>query len=298
MAYHCLVQHRSLRLGRVLALLVGWSACACSAVNEPSDAGPAPPDASALAVVPNRCDGPAPPISDCVTGDAWAECGGTGTEPRFACEASGGLSGYCLWFANGCVAEGFIGTDCPAADLCCIEAPRGSSPYPAELSSSLLFAIGSTTVGWGLEPWDRTRAANVGVILAATSTDARPFVACTAGRYAGPCASDPSEPGLRFSRGLNHGVLRARVVDIHYPIQLHRLSLEIMRADDGTLTSRACRVAMTDAFDGTCHVGPSVCATSGTVTLPSFPETDEEAASIPIDVDAVMADGSTMMLRL
>lgn len=292
------MQHRLRGLARVLAVIAALSTSACNVAGEASDSAPAPSDASMLPVVPNRCDGPAPPIIECVTGAAWAECGGTGTEPRFACEESGGPNGYCLWFANGCVAEGFIGTDCPASDVCCIDLPRGSGAFPAELSSSLLFAIGNTTAGWGTEPWDRTRAANLGVLLAATSTDARPFVSCNTERYAGPCASDPGEPGLRFGRGLNHGVLEATVIDIHYAIRLHRLSLEIMRDDDGALTWRACVVAMTDSVDGSCRAGRPVCATSGTVTLPSFPETDDEAASIPIDVDAVMDDGSTMVLRL
>jgi hypothetical protein len=41
-----------------------------------------------------------------------------------------------------------------------------------------------------------------------------------------------------------------------------------------------------------------MCATSGTLTMPSFPTTGEEADAVPIDVTATFADGSPIGLRL
>lgn len=65
------------------------------------------------------CAAPAPPISECTSGRYHADCGGDG-EPALGCDV---ITGECRWFLGGQVAQGYVATDCPSDNLCCI--PRG-----------------------------------------------------------------------------------------------------------------------------------------------------------------------------
>lgn len=239
----------------------------------------------------DACGGPRPSIESCTLGAAWAECNGAGGEPRFACSGGG-----CFWFAGGCLASGYVESPRPPDDLCCV-------PTTGPIAGRGWTGVGSTmgvatlTVGWGTQPWDRARDATLDVHVGATSDGARPHVECTSSAaFAGVCTS--GEPIL----GRLDGVAGAWVVRLHdnrYAIASTEVFVEIIPGVDTTPTARVCIVPTTDYAEAWCQTaGGRACAVSGTVTIPSFPTTAAEAGELAIDVDAIMPDGTPMVLRL
>jgi hypothetical protein len=94
-----------------------------------------------------------PPLSECFRGAAFAECGGSG-EPTLYCDPAGL---HCMWFEGACAAIEFpVPGQCPTADQCVHE-----------------------YVGYGGEPWDRTRAMVVPVSIGAVDDLVRdPTIHC------------------------------------------------------------------------------------------------------------------------
>ena len=100
--------------------------------------------------------------------------------------------------------------------------------------------------------------------------------------------------------GSVHGAWVVRLRDNRYAIASTELFIEVIPRGDGTWTARACIVPTTD-LSGPDQCQPQrgqACAARGTITIPSFPTSDGESRMLPFDVDAVMPDGSPMVLRL
>lgn len=248
------------------------------------------PDATrmTLELGPERdpCGGPPPPLDECVRGHAWAECGAMlGDGPRLGCHAAA-----CLWFAGGCIAEGFLPSLCTASDVCCIDdypcADRGGSSFqgPAQLLE-----------GWGDEPWDRARERTVDVTVAPLAADTRHITCAPADPTAdrGPCRGMPGVQRISSGDALT---LIARPSDV--AILFWMLSVEVVRDPDGSLGARVCRVATTDVASARCIDREPPCATSGTLTIDAFPGSAAEAATTGVTLSATFADGMTIDARL
>lgn len=239
-------------------------------------------------VTDDPCGGTATAFDDCVHGAAWAECGDAGGEPTFAC----GLYG-CFWFA-GCVADGYVASACPSDDVCCETTANGRGWVGVGNPS----AVATLTVGWGLEPWDRDRDASLVVTTGAPSSGARPAIACTQSTsFRGVCTATIDYVGRLDS--VDDGVWVVRLHDNSTAIAGTEVVLEIIPETGAATHARVCITPTTDFAEASCQTaGGRVCATSGTVTIASLPSTTADASSLGIDVDATMADGSSMMLRL
>ena len=269
------------------------SATDAFAVPAPSDATVScmPMSATQPDAAIDACGGARPAFDSCVHGATWAECGGVSGEPRFAC------NGDCYWFANGCVAAGFVESPCPADCLCCVA--TGGSRGGTGVGTVNGLGVATLTAGWGTAPWDRTRDASLDVHVGTPSTGARPSVACTStADFPGVCTT-PGQPML-VRLGSVHGVWVVRLRDNRYAIASTELFIEVITGRGGNSTARVCIVPTTDVA-GPDQCQPQrgqACAVRGTITIPSFPTSDDESRTLPIDVDAVMPDGSLMMLRL
>ncbi len=240
-------------------------------------------------VADDPCDGARPSITECAYGAAWAECGGTAGEPAFACyEAGGG----CLWFANGCVAQGYTASTCPADGLCCVE----NFPYPSS-STAIYRSIGLAMQlsEWGTLPWDRARERSIDVTLAALPP-ATPTVSCTGVVNAtmGPCDAEANS-GRRYVQG---EVFTARVRPSTIAIGFWTLSIEVTRDADATLHAQVCRLQSTDYTPLHCVDSEPACAVSGTLELDAFPTDYDTAATTRLHLSATFADGATIDAQL
>ena len=232
----------------------------------------------------------APDIATCVRGAAWADCCGSSGAPRFACQGGGD----CLWFAHGCVAAGYVESACPSDNLCCV-AEGGGRTSPG-IAGADAFAF---TLGWGTGAWDAGRS-TIPVVLGATSSAPRPFVQCSSIGSSGVGVCSPGAPQLVRLPSL-HGALVLRLHDGRYAFHETEISVELIPNGAGAWVGRVCSVPTTDVS------GPSSCATSapgqacavsGTITIGGFPSSEAAARTTPIDVEALMPDGSPMLLRL
>jgi hypothetical protein len=92
-------------------------------------AGCAPADPLEVA-----CGGAQPALEDCGSlGVYSADCGGEGSSV-FACTPE---LGTCRWFAGGCVAEGYVASDCPSSDPCCHATADGPWPFADGMTEAL-----------------------------------------------------------------------------------------------------------------------------------------------------------------
>jgi hypothetical protein len=234
------------------------------------------------------CGGARPALAECESGLVWSDCGGSGADPRFACHGSD-----CRWFANGCVAEGFEASSCPASDLCC----HAGSPYEgAPTGSERDLGVSSTTLGWGVEPWDAARERNLSVVVGPTSSATRPALTCAEASSlleGSACQVAPSE--------IHAGFLQQEGVTIAYVGRGpgyggHTIMVEITHDQAGTPRARVCSVPFQDASRGICEAGeqPRGCATSGSVTIEAL----VFDATTQLDLSATFADGSTIELRI
>src|SRR5262245_22027747 len=107
-------------------------------------------------IVGSGCTGTAPPgdpggsgcptarpatIEECAAGLSYADCGGMGPAPVFACKDR-----ECLWFEGACAPEDWHASECPSTDVCCLE----GAPLPSGLADPL--AVPMTTNEWGIDP--------------------------------------------------------------------------------------------------------------------------------------------------
>lgn len=249
--------------------------------------------AGCTASVPeDACDGARLAIDDCTSGALWAECGGSATEPVFACRR---VDGRCYWFEGGCAAADFEPSPCPADDLCCIGSPFGypfddSWRHPDAPSTHVYDAL----KGWGVSPWDRARDRNVDVVIAPLAPAAA-SLECSGSALGAPCGDSGSD--LRVFR-TQHGVFTLQVVTTRGSLGGWSLSVEVIRDEDATLHARVCGIPFTDSVTFSCGpLGPN-CATSGTLELAAFPEDDAAAATARVHLVATLADGTTLEAQL
>ena len=234
------------------------------------------------------CEGSPPDIASCERGAAWADCGGLG-EPRFACIPDGAS---CFWFVGGCVAEGYVASRCEAEDICCIgDYPYGSSWREFSLEDAPVFDFLN---GWGTEPWDAVRAADLEVSIAALPAAER-AITCTGDIPGGPCGE--SELGVFATYG---GAIVTRVISTRASSGGWTLVVEVIRdpvAD--AWVARACRVPFTDGITYACSTTREpTCATSGTVELAVEPSDAVDPATLRMRVAASFDDGTAIDLEL
>lgn len=236
------------------------------------------------------CPGSRPVFADCVSGPTWAECGGTGASPLFACSETGG----CLWFTGGCVPQRWLASACPEEDACCIE---GSPFTPATTSAA---AVGFFTHEWGSRGWDRDRERAVEVFI--TPVDAaEPSIACT-GALEGDRRCQVASRGLELVSGEGESYW-AIVRTTSAAILFWQLVIEVTRDDDGSLHARVCQTQTTDFGGERCSAGAGGgphCAVSGTLLLDAIPSESRGApdATTRMDLSVTFADGSTLAMRL
>lgn len=234
------------------------------------------------------CGGPRPTLGECESGVVWSDCGGTASDPRFACRGAD-----CRWFVHGCVADGFDVSPCPASDLCC----RAGAPFEGPPTGTERdFGVSATTLAWGTEPWDAARERNLAVVVGPTSAGTRPMVTCAQASSlldASACQAAPSDVHSGFAS--QPGVTIVSVSPAP-GFGGHSITIEITRDDAGTPRARVCSVPFQDSANGLCQAGPLArgCATSGTVTIQAL----VFDATTQLDVSATFADGSTVELRL
>jgi hypothetical protein len=204
----------------------------------------------------SQCPGSVrPSLSECVAGSTYAECEGSG-EPRFACSAH-----RCLWFSNGCIAEGFVPSECPPSDPCCVAAPGGhwisqAWPFSTDQSSGAIesvVALGRRIYG----------AEAPGVVLQVDPehAPAEPGITCDDGVTLEVCRGLTQAPVM--SAGAHVLGMRLFAGSEHF----EALQIELVPQDEGTLLGRAFVVFVPD--------------------LPPSSVTCEAAYGRPIDVDLI-----------
>lgn len=236
------------------------------------------------------CDGSPRAIEDCSGGPAWADCGGTGSEPRFACRDFD-----CRWFANDCVASGFRASACPSSDLCCVVGSGSRSPFAGDPSTDVLYGVPGFTLGWGTEPWDRTRDAVLELVIAPTSSAARPAIDCSEGSelLSSSVCQHAADPLQSFVRRTGDVAIASLSVPGLGGFAGHAIVAELFF--DAPLRARVCAVPYADGLPYGCDTMPAArgCAVEGAVTVDTLSLDDGGR----IDLHAVFEDGSVVDMR-
>ncbi|MFW5920798.1 MAG: hypothetical protein ACOCUS_03070 [Polyangiales bacterium] len=208
--------------------------------------------------------GNGPPLQECFRGRWFADCGGSGVA-RLGCDDE-----QCLWFTGGRVAAGYEPSSCPPEDIRC----HDGHPYSAEEDGRLPYRtpVCETLVGFGTEPWDRTRHADLVVETEDVTATDEPTVTCSeAPPTDNPCVAERVDlaPTSRdtWSAELTVSALQGWF-----------LWLEVIPLEDGRLAARLCRTGVTDL--GTClRSGLIDCAVSGRVRLEAAPPLEPTATA-------------------
>ena len=157
------------RAAMAILLACGLTSCAQRDVNSSTVDAELPPQSKDAAVQADlggvdvdqvgACSG-APPLTECVVGAVFADCGGQG-QPGASCkplDPARPNDARCRWFTGGCPADGYT--------IPC-EAPGGPE-----------CPIGRATDGWGSTPWDRDRGFALDVIFDSTINAEAASLAC------------------------------------------------------------------------------------------------------------------------
>lgn len=218
-----------------VAMLLGLAGCAATA--SPSDA------AMVDAAIDPACGGARPTLDACTRGVFDADCGGTGS-PVLACSDT---SARCMWFAHGCVAQGFVASDCAAGNICCHGsgadawafasdwAPSGTAVYAAQTVEDVRLLGGAVVTRTTPAPITVTIDPSVTAPTAASIT-------CDPALTWNVCSDSTNV----FASALvpNGGtVIRAQSISV-VPFQL---TLELVQPTPGTYAARAFLVQLQDA---------------------------------------------------
>jgi hypothetical protein len=135
----------------------------------------------------------------------------------------------------------------------------------------------------------------VSVVIAPVSSDPRPAIHCSAPSAHLGILCQPSTPPRLLARAAHgSGTVTGQLWSFD-ELYGHRITVDDARAADGSLSARVCRAPWTDVAPTWCPaLTTEVCASSGTVTLAAFPDTDGD-----VSLDAhVVLDDVTLDLRM
>ena len=250
--------------------------------------GPAAPDAVEIEKFDDGCDHPTA-LDECFVGDFFAECGGGGA-PRLGCTDSD-----CLWFTGGCVATGFLPSDCPADHVCCAD----RWPYPVGEFESPIGHQGDhqlylQLLGFGLSPWDRGTELTLTGRVDPSVASQPDHMTCTglAPDPTGPCGAEPSSlalPTLRDTLTIISVLEDSQVLGGWY------LWLEVIPTDGGTLSARACMFPFIDYWVTACpDYGAPRCADAGDVRLSRWPSSQADLPGLAVGTTLVFPGGMTV----
>jgi len=221
------------------------------------------------------CPGARPSIADCYSGLFFAECGGDDTQ-RFACRTD---DSTCKWF-QGCVAAGYVASNCPSQDLCCIY----QWPFKDEFDEGVLF---SALHGYGTAAWDRSRAMRITVAFDPAISAGDLVVTCSGSipTEESPCAG-PEPYSVRLLDtlivGIGHVDLQPGWV----------LWAEVDLEATPVAMGRVCKAPATDLQVRMCRSGTDVeCAESGSVRLNRAPSSPADLPGLVVMIDVLFADG-------
>lgn len=224
---------------------------------------------------PPACPGAVPTIADCTIGYFSADCGGT-AEPRLACSGSD-----CRWFSGGCVADGYVESDCPSENVCC----ESSWPFEDSEESTSLF---SDFYALGRKPWTTSSHMNVSVTL-------DPLLASE------PVGLNCDGPELNLGASPCNGETVSVVYDVNESIIVSGYNIGIsgwypfIEIAPQTAKARICAFAFTDVVDSTCpNREEAVCAETGSLTVNKLPATQADASGLVLDFDVTFANGMNM----
>jgi hypothetical protein len=258
---------------KVLLAVVLLAAC-------DDDDDPAVVDAGLDAAPLTSCPGEPPALATCTQAHFSATCGDSEGAPRLACQGRD-----CVWFTNGCVAEGFLASDCAADDICCHEGwPYAGTDEPVDL--------GHNFYAYGTEPWDPARFRVLGVDVDPTLTV--PGTAFT-------CEGDDLTPGTTTPCGKWPFEVQARLGDT---LRLYAVGtngggvagwrpwIEVITLDnDAGHLARLCAARFVDVSEPYCSEVPElVCASEGTIRLNRLPASQAELSGLAVEIDVLLKD--------
>jgi hypothetical protein len=239
------------------------------------------------------CQGARPDLSECKVGYFFADCGG-GAEPALACrEGPAPLGPDCLWFSGGCVAQGFVASNCDSESVCCHDGwPFADDEFDKRLRLDLH--------GLGTQPWDESTAAVMAVSVDAALTAEEIELACEGSPPA--CGEPCGRPELSAEFTQLQDTLFVRLSYRDIPCGKDGQSaawfpvIEIIPDVDGAMRARLCSYApnvFTGGCDGTTRNASHAptCATTGSVRINRWPANADETAGVVLEFDAVFASG-------
>ena len=223
------------------------------------------------------CDNP--PLAMCSQTALSATCPSTDDEgSRFACRDDG----MCLWFTNGCVAEGFEASSCPASNICCV----GLWPFETQGEPTSVYSL---FYAFGTAAWDESTATAGDVTIDPSLTaPAEPFT----------CSADLGLGGNNPCNGAT-GVAQATLDDTLVITELYAGIvgwspwIEILPSFDG-YRARFCAAAFTDVAEPRCPRRSAVCAEILSVRLNRWPTSASELSGLVVTVDGVFPDNVTV----
>ncbi len=258
-----------------VSLLLGLL-CAC-------EGGQDSRDAAGVDAFDDGCAAPTA-LGECFVGDFFAECGGAAA-PRLACQDE-----RCLWFTGGCVANGFVPSDCPADDVCC----HAGWPYLAGSAGDPGGpALHPTLFALGTAPWDRDTALRLTVTID-EAVAARPGGATCGGPDLGLGGNTPcSGAGAELAVGALPGTLILAAV--RGPLVGWTPWIEVIADSQGARRARGCAYAFTDTAEASCpdRAAP-VCADAGEVRLSRWPASDADLPGLVVAATLTFAGGTSV----
>lgn len=267
----------SVRMGRTVAL-IAWVTSACTG-------GSATDGSAADSSVPadrsedeGDCSTAAGDLDACFVGDFFADCGGTGGNPRLGCLDDGG----CRWFAHGCVPDEYVTSSCTFTDICCVD----NWPFALPFDPPGLYG---RFVGLGRVPWDRERAVALAVTVDPELDAGEATFTCTGtdpldpgGHLNTPCTGWSGSPQARFEDTLTIVAPNTGVAG-WYPW------MELDLASEAGTVARLCAYAYSDfGGAGMCPSDADVpCADSGTIVIDRLPITQADTSGLKVSVDVM-----------
>lgn len=196
-------------------------------------------------------------LSLCDATSTTANCGGDGP-PVFGCRAVSG----CIWFTNGCLANGFDPSSCPVGDICCEGTDGGGSAAYTDFAlagsaSDFIDDYGDSMIGlddaFVLNVVEAEPAGFTGPSITCPAPDAHPFL-CGSTTWALVSNAAASPPWFVGRQDFGS-----------YGFTLERRTLA-----SGETKGRVCLYSHVEEKVAACPATPPAephCATAGTLTL-------------------------------
>ncbi|MBP9202538.1 MAG: hypothetical protein KBG28_01050 [Kofleriaceae bacterium] len=224
-------------------------------------------------------------IDDCYRGYYFAECAldspNAQVEPRFACSPD---RADCAWF-TGCVATGYVASDCPAEDLCCHDnRPFVEAPIP--------FGVDPFITPLGTLPWTRGQHHNLAVTLGPVPVEVP--LECVGPE---PITNEPSQGQTVCGMSLPFKMTVRDTVTFVVNLTNRLPWMPFIEVDPVAMTARVCAYRSFDVYDNSCppawHRDP-ICANSGTVRLSRMPTGDADLSGLILEFQASFPGGTEL----